>query len=108
MGDQVRFNNPNAKRPHFSTGLVGDDNAIARHGIHGLYSLYTVVVDSNHLRKGINIIYLTQSFAKSSLEGVMYDYIRLEMLSNESFDFETGQKDLLQASHGGNEKEFIG
>ncbi|TKY69981.1 Rhamnogalacturonate lyase [Spatholobus suberectus] len=58
---KVRFNEPKAKLPHFSTGLIGDDNAIARHGIHGLYRLYTIVVGSNHLVKGKNIIYLTQS-----------------------------------------------
>jgi len=78
MSDQVRFNDPNAERPHFSTKLIGNDNAIARHGIHGLYSLYSVGVDSDQLVKGENIIYLTQSFAEGPFMGVMYDYIRLE------------------------------
>ncbi|XP_029127788.1 probable rhamnogalacturonate lyase C isoform X2 [Cajanus cajan] len=75
---EVRFNDPNVKLPHFSTGPIGDDNAIARHGIHGLYRLYTIVVGSNHLVKGNNTIYLTRSKATSFFEGVMYDYIRLE------------------------------
>lgn len=78
MGDQVRFNDPNAEFPHFSTGLIGDDNAIARHGIHGLYRLYTIVLGNNHLVKGNNIIYLKQSEVRGPFEGVMYDYIRLE------------------------------
>jgi len=78
MSQQISFNNPNPKRPLFSTRLIGDDNAIARHGIHGLYQLYTIVVSSDQLVKGKNTIYLAQSFAKSPFYGVMYDYIRLE------------------------------
>lgn len=76
--DQVRFNDLNAKLPHFSTGLKGDDNAIARHGIHGLYRLHTIAVGSNHLVNGKNTIYLTQSKGISPFMGVMYDYVRLE------------------------------
>lgn len=78
MGDQVRFNDQNTEFPHFSTGIKGDDNAIARHGIHGLYWLYTIAVGSNHFVKGKNIIYLTQSKVIGPFEGVLYDYIRLE------------------------------
>ncbi|RDX95994.1 rhiE, partial [Mucuna pruriens] len=75
---EVRFNDPNVNLPHFSTGLIGGDNAIARHGIHGLSRLYTVVVGSNQLVEGNNIIYLTQSHVVGLFEGVMYDYIRFE------------------------------
>ncbi|XP_031473350.1 uncharacterized protein LOC116245889 isoform X2 [Nymphaea colorata] len=39
---QVRFNDPNANPPHFSTGRIGTDNTIARHGIHGLYWLFNI------------------------------------------------------------------
>ena len=78
MGDQVRFNDQNAKLPHFSTGLTGDDNAIARHGIHGLYRLHTIAVGSNHLVNGKNTIYLTQSKGIGPFMGLMYDYVRLE------------------------------
>ncbi|XP_043810975.1 uncharacterized protein LOC122723260 [Manihot esculenta] len=39
---QVRFNNANAKRPLFTTRLIGKDNAIARYGIHGLYWFYSI------------------------------------------------------------------
>ncbi|KAK1576099.1 hypothetical protein Q3G72_010941 [Acer saccharum] len=76
---QVRFNDADrANRALFSTGLIGKDNAIARHGIHGLYKLYTIDVPSSHLQKGNNTLYLTQSRHIGAFEGVMYDYIRLE------------------------------
>jgi rhamnogalacturonan endolyase len=75
---QVRFNDPSIYPPHFATGRIGGDNAIARHGIHGLYWLFTIDVPSNLLVKGQNIIYLRQSKAINQFQGVMYDYIRLE------------------------------
>ncbi|KAM1223200.1 hypothetical protein TB2_010495 [Malus domestica] len=74
---QVRFNNRN-DAPHFSTGLIGKDNAIARHGIHGLYWLFSVNVPSYRLQQGYNTIYLTQSRNWGPFAGLMYDYIRLE------------------------------
>lgn len=75
---KVRFNNPNADPPHFATGTIGRDNAIARHGIHGLYRLYSIDVPSVLLNRGRNTIYLTQSRSRSPFQGVLYDYIRLE------------------------------
>lgn len=66
------------KRALFTTGMVGRDNAIARHGIHGLYRLFSVSIPSNLLVKGRNIIYLTQARATSPFQGLMYDYLRLE------------------------------
>ncbi|KAM1052977.1 hypothetical protein FF1_000503 [Malus domestica] len=75
---QVRFNDQSAFPPHFTTGLIGKDNAIARHGIHGLYWLFSIGVPSYRLREGNNTIYLTQSRSLGTFEGVMYDYIRLE------------------------------
>ncbi|XP_028784020.1 uncharacterized protein LOC114740068 isoform X1 [Neltuma alba] len=62
----------------FNTGLRGEDNAIARHGIHGLYWRYNFQVPSSLLVTGTNSIYLTQPKAKSPLQGIMYDYIRFE------------------------------
>ncbi|CAN1342755.1 Rhamnogalacturonate lyase, partial [Linum perenne] len=39
----VRFNDRNPRRkPVFTTGLIGKDNAIARHGIHGLHWLFSL------------------------------------------------------------------
>ncbi|CAN1317037.1 Rhamnogalacturonate lyase [Linum perenne] len=75
---QVRLNNPNAREALFSTGMIGKDNAIARHGIHGLYWLYSISVPSNQLVDGKNSIYLTQTKSDGPFHGVMYDYIRLE------------------------------
>ncbi|XP_058775167.1 uncharacterized protein LOC131649423 isoform X2 [Vicia villosa] len=75
---QVRFNDASVDPPHFATGRIGGDNAIARHGIHGLYWLFSIDVPSNVLVKGQNVIYLMQSRAINPFQGVMYDYIRLE------------------------------
>ncbi|PON32376.1 Rhamnogalacturonate lyase [Parasponia andersonii] len=74
---QVRFNDRSSE-PAFSTGLIGKDNAIARHGIHGLYWFYSINVPSTLLRHGNNVIYLTQARNTGPFEGLMYDYIRLE------------------------------
>ncbi|KAJ1382159.1 Rhamnogalacturonate lyase [Sesbania bispinosa] len=67
-----------ANRPQFTTGVIGGDSVIARHGIHGLHRLYSIDVGSDHLVKGMNTIYLRQSRAQDPFQGVMYDYIRLE------------------------------
>ncbi|XP_021743772.1 probable rhamnogalacturonate lyase B isoform X1 [Chenopodium quinoa] len=75
---QVRVNDPKAEPPVFTTGLIGKDNAIARHGIHGLYRLYTADIQGNKLVQGDNTIYLTQAKGGSPFVGIMYDYIRLE------------------------------
>lgn len=74
---QVRFNDQSSK-PAFTTGLIGRDNAIARHGIHGLYWFYSINVPSTLLLHGKNVIYLTQTRATDAFQGLMYDYIRLE------------------------------
>ncbi|XP_057421613.1 uncharacterized protein LOC130715523 isoform X2 [Lotus japonicus] len=79
---QVRFNDPSINPPHFTTGHIGGDSAIARHGIHGLHRLFSIDVPSNLLMKGKNTIYLRQSRAKNAFQGVMYDYIRLERPPN--------------------------
>ncbi|KAK9678872.1 hypothetical protein RND81_11G238200 [Saponaria officinalis] len=76
---QVRVNKPDmTARPIFTTLLIGRDNAIARHGIHGLYKLYSIQIQSSLLNTGTNTIFLTQSRGKDFFRGVMYDYLRLE------------------------------
>ncbi|GAB2282999.1 hypothetical protein Dimus_017531 [Dionaea muscipula] len=76
---QVRFNvAPGGHPPHFSTGMFGSDNAIARHGIHGLNWLFSIEVYSGLLYRGENTVYLTLARATSPFQGLMYDYIRLE------------------------------
>ncbi|OAY33510.1 hypothetical protein MANES_13G102800v8 [Manihot esculenta] len=73
---QVRVN---AHRRLFTTGLIGKDNAIARHGIHGLYWLFSIQIPYFQLLEGNNTIYLTQKRSESPFQGIMYDYIRLEV-----------------------------
>lgn len=74
---QVRINDQSVA-PQFETKEFGGDNAIARHGIHGLYHLFNVSIVPQLLQEGQNIIYLTQANTSSCLAGVMYDYLRLE------------------------------
>ncbi|PWA36453.1 Carbohydrate-binding-like fold [Artemisia annua] len=75
---QVRANDRNKPRPLFTTGLIGRDNAIPRHGIHGLYWLYSIDVLGSLLLEGDNTFYLTQTRSQSPFQAIMYDYIRLE------------------------------
>ncbi|XP_051127121.1 probable rhamnogalacturonate lyase B isoform X2 [Andrographis paniculata] len=76
---QVRINDETMIVPSFTTGLIGKDNAIARHGIHGLYWLYSIGIPSSCFLSGdTNVIFLRQSRGSGPWSGVMYDYIRLE------------------------------
>ncbi|KAK1436363.1 hypothetical protein QVD17_02142 [Tagetes erecta] len=77
---QVRANDPYSDAPLFSTGTIGGDNAIARHGIHGLYWLFNIDIPGKILKSdGENAIYLTKINEGIIFPGgVMYDYIRLE------------------------------
>ncbi|KAL3840492.1 hypothetical protein ACJIZ3_025083 [Penstemon smallii] len=75
---EVRINKREANPPQFSSGLIGSDNSIARHGIHGLYWLFNVEILGSQLTQGDNTIYLTQARNASALHGIMYDYIRFE------------------------------
>ncbi|CAK9156015.1 unnamed protein product [Ilex paraguariensis] len=69
---------PNTTRRLFSTNLIGRENSIARHGIHGLYWLYSVDIPASHLQSGRNTMFLQMSSMPSPFNGVMYDYLRLE------------------------------
>ncbi|GLT60575.1 hypothetical protein SLA2020_333360 [Shorea laevis] len=75
---QVRINDAEVDPPLFTTGQIGHDNTIARHGIHGLYRLYNVDVPGVLLAQGENTIFLTQAINTDPLQGIMYDYVRLE------------------------------
>lgn len=75
---QVRVNEYE-QNPLFTTGVVGHDNTIARHGIHGIYRLYNVDIPSMKLVEGDNTLFLTQAMTTTgAFNGVMYDYIRFE------------------------------
>lgn len=75
---KVRVNDQKAVKAVFTSGLIGRDNSVARHGIHGLYWLYSVDIQSSRLVEGDNSIFLTQPRSSSPFQGIMYDYIRLE------------------------------
>ncbi|XP_026399503.1 probable rhamnogalacturonate lyase B isoform X1 [Papaver somniferum] len=75
---QIRLNDLNTEIPHFTTGGMYKDNAIARYGIHGLYLLFNVDVKSDWLKDGENTIFLSQVRGEGPFKGIMYDYIRLE------------------------------
>ncbi|KAL1569703.1 rhamnogalacturonan endolyase [Salvia divinorum] len=78
---QVWINEANTgvKPPHFTTGRIGRENAIARHGIHARYWLFSVNVPGSQLLiNRTNKIYIKQLDAGTPFPGVMYDYIRLE------------------------------
>ncbi|KAI4321449.1 hypothetical protein MLD38_034829 [Melastoma candidum] len=75
---QVRINNPTAAAPLFSTGVLGKDNTVARHGIHGLYRLFSVDIPGTLLAIGENTVFLTMYANRSPFQGVMYDYIRFD------------------------------
>lgn len=81
---QVWFNDWTANPPYFTIKRIGEDNAIARHGNHGLYFLFTIDLPCYHLVKGNNTLFLRQSRTDSLFHGVMYDYIRLESPSTQA------------------------
>ncbi|BBN04267.1 rhamnogalacturonan endolyase [Marchantia polymorpha subsp. ruderalis] len=75
---QVRVNDASSADPVFDTKQVGRCNAIARHGIHGLYWAWNVNIPAALLKQGENVLYLTQPHATGPFNGVQYDYLRLE------------------------------
>ncbi|CAN1328587.1 Shikimate O-hydroxycinnamoyltransferase [Linum perenne] len=68
----VYVNDVNAKRPHYATGTCGTDNAIARHGNHGLYRFFSGGLPSNLFIKGKNTIFMRQARSSNyAFSGVM-------------------------------------
>ncbi|XP_049399657.1 uncharacterized protein LOC125863657 [Solanum stenotomum] len=74
----VWINTPSKPRPWFDSSPIGMSNAIARHGIHGLYMAFDIEFSGTQLYIGENIIYLKQASVYGPFTGLMYDYIRLE------------------------------
>ncbi|KAL8047044.1 hypothetical protein ABFX02_08G212900 [Erythranthe guttata] len=74
---QVRFNDRNSP-PEFTTGTIGMDNALARHGIRGVYHYYGIPIPGSRLFVGRNTLFLTQARNLTKFREIMYDYIRLE------------------------------
>ncbi|CAI9112365.1 OLC1v1012811C1 [Oldenlandia corymbosa var. corymbosa] len=75
---QVRVNDESKIDPEFTTGLIGKDSAIARHGIHGLYWAFSINITGNKFLSGNNTIFLREAIGEYVFGGVMYDYLRLE------------------------------
>ncbi|GFZ03241.1 rhamnogalacturonate lyase family protein [Actinidia rufa] len=75
---QVNVNYIDAQHLVFQMMNIGTDNTVCRHGIHGLYRLFSIDVSSSLLIEGDNSIFLTQARGGDALCGVLYDYIRLE------------------------------
>lgn len=81
----------------FEVMNLGNDNTICRHGIHGLYRLFSIDVSSSLLIKGDNSIFLTQARGGDALCAILYDYLRLEAPSSKSKSF-WNQNQALSAS----------
>ncbi|KAK3118796.1 hypothetical protein QOZ80_9BG0708030 [Eleusine coracana subsp. coracana] len=83
---QVQVNRGAATSGDFITPEMGDDNAIARHGIHGLQWSFEFAIRGLLLLQGDNIIYINLipvgRRGPSNIAGVIYDYIRLEAPSS--------------------------
>nr|GMD54667.1 probable rhamnogalacturonate lyase B [Ipomoea batatas] len=66
------------KKANFEGRVEGRDNAIARHGIHGLYAEVRFAIPGSLLVKGENTLKIRQAKGEYVFDGVMYDYLRLE------------------------------
>ncbi|KAL1310214.1 hypothetical protein HN51_052866 [Arachis hypogaea] len=76
---QIRVKNSSeANPPLFTSGVIGSENTIARHGIHGFYWLFNVDIKGTLLAQGNNSIFFSQPNNTSPFQGILYDYIRLE------------------------------
>ncbi|KAL0321126.1 UNVERIFIED_CONTAM: hypothetical protein Sradi_5374100 [Sesamum radiatum] len=75
---EVHVNQMNAQQLVFQVMNLGADNTVCRHGIHGLYQLFSIDISSTLLINGDNCIFLTQARGGDALCGILYDYIRLE------------------------------
>lgn len=75
---QVHVNGLDDIHMVFQVLNLGADNTVCRHGIHGLYQLFSIDISSSLLVNGDNSIFLTQARGGDALCGILYDYLRLE------------------------------
>ncbi|KAK3039680.1 LOW QUALITY PROTEIN: hypothetical protein RJ639_027021 [Escallonia herrerae] len=78
----VHVNHIDTEHLVFQVMNLGTDNAVCRHGIHGLYRLLNVDIAPSNLVKGDNSIFLTQARGGDALCGILHDYLRLEVPVN--------------------------
>ncbi|XP_010094027.2 probable rhamnogalacturonate lyase B [Morus notabilis] len=75
---KVHVNDMDEARMVFQVMNLGADNTVCRHGIHGLYRLFSIDISSSLLVNGDNSLFLTQARGGDALCGILYDYLRLE------------------------------
>jgi len=75
---QVYLNDMDKEHMVFQVMNLGAENAVCRHGIHGLYRLFSIDIPSSLLLNGDNSMFLVQARGGDALCGILYDYLRLE------------------------------
>ncbi|KAL9384242.1 hypothetical protein Peur_024565 [Populus x canadensis] len=75
---QVYLNDMDKEHMVFQVMNLGAENAVCRHGIHGLYRLFSIDIPSSLLINGDNSMFLVQARVGDALCGIFYDYLRLE------------------------------
>lgn len=66
---------------------LSTDNAMARAGIHGQYTLRDVPFKASRLRPGRNVLTLEQQTGRNMLPNVMYDSLQLYVDEERRFEF---------------------
>ncbi len=77
------FSNEDPKPLHTFTPKNNGGNALLREGIHAKYSFHRISIPAASLRKGSNILTLTQTNVRSPGYHVMYDALSLEVPETE-------------------------
>lgn len=74
----VAVNDPGFANPVFDSGVIGQDNALARASAHGDYYELEIFIAGGLLRTGANSLFLKQRRTDYGFAHIMYDYLRLE------------------------------
>jgi hypothetical protein len=74
----LAVNDPGFTAPVFDSGVIGQDNALARASDHGDYCELEIKIAGSRLRPGVNSLFLKQRRAGYAFTHIMYDYIRME------------------------------
>jgi hypothetical protein len=74
----LAVNDPGFTAPVFDSGVLGQDNALARASDHGDYCELEIKIAGSRLRPGVNSLFLKQRRAGYAFTHIMYDHIRME------------------------------
>lgn len=74
----VAMNDPGFRTPVFDSGVIGQDNALARASAHGDYCELEIHISGSLLQSGMNSLFLKQRRTDYGFAHIMYDYLRLE------------------------------